>query len=43
VHWLPAIGFHLLDLGGIDARLPPFVDAARLRIRYSFKLAPRRK
>ena len=34
-----AIGFHLLDLGRIDARLPPFVDAARLRICYSFKLA----
>ena len=26
-----AIGFHLLDLGRIDARLAPLVDAARLR------------
>ena len=34
-----AIGLHLPDLRGIDARLAPLIDAARVRIRYSFKLA----
>ena len=32
-------GLHLLDLCGIDARLAPLEDAARLRAGYSFKLA----
>src|SRR4029077_1033513 len=34
-----AISDHLLDLGGINGRFAPFIDAARLRACYSLKLA----
>ena len=34
-----AVGLHPLDLGGVDGRPASLVDAACLRIGYSFKLA----
>ena len=36
---LHAVGLHPLDLGGVDGRPASLVDAACLRIGYSFKLA----